>query len=92
VSDIQLVVLSIFSVSDILSDTQVPISDEFGSPEDPDVSADPPRIWVKGETYPGCSYTRSLGDAAAKKSGVLARPEVSHCSILSMCSISANKE
>jgi len=60
-----------------MKDGRVPISDEFGSPEDPDVSADPPRIWVKGETYPGCSYTRSLGDAAAKKSGVLARPEVS---------------
>jgi hypothetical protein len=68
-------------------DLQVPISDEFGSPEDPDVSADPPRIWVKGETYPGCSYTRSLGDAAAKKSGVLARPEVTNHSILRMHSM-----
>ena len=56
----------------------MPISDYFGEPDNPDVSADPPRVWIKGQTFPGCSYTRSLGDAVAKQMGILATPEVTN--------------
>mmetsp|Transcript_29397 Transcript_29397/g.56444 ORF Transcript_29397/g.56444 Transcript_29397/m.56444 type:complete len:390 (-) Transcript_29397:387-1556(-) len=59
-----------------MKDGKVPISDDFGESDDPDVSADPPRVWIKGQTFPGCSYTRSLGDAVAKQTGILSTPEV----------------
>lgn len=52
------------------------ISDEFGQQDDPAVQADPPRVWFKGKGYPGCVYTRSIGDAIAKQAGVIATPEV----------------
>jgi hypothetical protein len=61
-----------------MKDGKVPISDYFGEPDNPDVSADPPRVWIKGQTFPGCSYTRSLGDAVAKQMGILATPEVTN--------------
>lgn len=38
--------------------------------------ADPPRVWLRGQDHPGCSYTRSLGDALAKKAGVTCDPEI----------------
>ena len=43
---------------------------------DIDVEGDPPRVWAKGECYPGCAFTRSLGDSIADKIGVIANPEM----------------
>lgn len=43
--------------------------------EDAD-SADPPRLWMPDALYPGTAFTRSLGDAAAERIGVIADPEV----------------
>lgn len=56
----------------------VPVSDDFGDGETAENSADPPRVWVRGSSFPGCSYTRSLGDLAAKPWGIIATPDVMH--------------
>ena len=56
-----------------MKDGSVPVSNNFGngngnghSPHSPsentEMNPDPPRVWVKGHNFPGCSYTRSLGD------------------------------
>ena len=37
---------------------------------------DPPRIWIPGQMYPGCAFTRSIGDATGEKVGVFAEPEL----------------
>ena len=39
-------------------------------------SADPPRLWMPDALYPGTAFTRSLGDAAAERIGVIPDPEV----------------
>ena len=36
----------------------------------------PPRVWKKGDNYPGLSMSRTLGDLKAKKYGVIATPEI----------------
>lgn len=54
---------------------ETPISEDFGAPDDPQAMQDPPRVWLKGKGYPGCVYTRSIGDAIAKQAGVCATPE-----------------
>lgn len=41
-----------------------------------DVHGDPPRVWVEGKDYPGCAFTRSLGDYLAEDIGVTAEPEM----------------
>jgi len=41
-----------------------------------DVHGDPPRVWVEGKDYPGCAFTRSLGDYLAEDIGVTADPEM----------------
>ena len=41
----------------------------------------PMRVWVKGEDYPGIATSRSIGDAVAKKIGVIHRPEIQVCEI-----------
>lgn len=41
-----------------------------------DIHGDPPRVWVKGQNYPGTAFTRSLGDRIAKGVGVTAEPEM----------------
>jgi serine/threonine protein phosphatase PrpC len=41
-----------------------------------DDAADPPRLWLPDALYPGTAFTRSLGDAAAERIGVIADPEV----------------
>lgn len=41
-----------------------------------DMEGDPPRIWVKGKDYPGCAFTRSLGDSMSESVGVNAVPEI----------------
>eukprot|EP00937_MAST-01D_sp_MAST-1D-sp2_P004803 g4803.t1 len=48
--------------------------------EDIDYEGDPPRVWAPkpdahGHRYPGCAFTRSLGDRVAEGLGVCARPE-----------------
>mmetsp|Transcript_10771 Transcript_10771/g.14668 ORF Transcript_10771/g.14668 Transcript_10771/m.14668 type:complete len:1045 (+) Transcript_10771:197-3331(+) len=45
----------------------------WGNEEDDD--GDPPRLWTQTGMYPGTAFTRSLGDAAAEKIGVIAEPE-----------------
>lgn len=42
----------------------------------PVFSLDPPRVWDRGLTKPGCCFTRSLGDSFAKTLGVISEPEV----------------
>jgi len=41
-----------------------------------DDAADPPRLWMPDALYPGTAFTRSVGDAAAERIGVIADPEV----------------
>lgn len=41
-----------------------------------DVEGDSPRVWVKGKDYPGCAFTRSLGDSTSESIGVMAVPEI----------------
>ena len=36
---------------------------------------DPPRVWHPTLQYPGCAFTRSIGDYEAKSLGVIAEPE-----------------
>jgi len=36
----------------------------------------PLRVWLHNQSFPGLAMTRSLGDAHAKKAGVIADPEV----------------
>ena len=43
---------------------------------DIDLEGNPPRVWAKGEDYPGCAFTRSIGDSIADKIGVNAEPEM----------------
>ncbi|KAM0954268.1 putative protein-serine/threonine phosphatase [Dioscorea sansibarensis] len=38
--------------------------------------ADPPRLWMPNEPYPGTAFTRSVGDSMAESIGVTAEPEV----------------
>ena len=45
--------------------------------EDPDCEAeDPPRVWSKQGHFPGCAFSRSIGDSVAQKLGVHAEPEM----------------
>lgn len=41
-----------------------------------DLSGDPPRVWEDGKEYPGCAFTRSIGDSVADNCGVIAEPEM----------------
>jgi serine/threonine protein phosphatase PrpC len=42
----------------------------------------PPRIWSSdNEKFPGCGFTRSIGDSIAHSLGVIARPEIFEYSI-----------
>ena len=56
-----------------------PIHENFGDlvlGKDVDYHGDPPRVWVEGKNYPGCAFTRSLGDGLAESIGVTAEPEM----------------
>lgn len=44
--------------------------------EEIDGEGDPPRVFAKGSTGPGCAFTRSIGDFYAEKIGVIATPEL----------------
>ncbi|KAF5950865.1 hypothetical protein HYC85_012858 [Camellia sinensis] len=61
-------------------------ADQVEGLKDPDIQTwgdeeteggDPPRLWVQNGMYPGTAFTRSVGDSAAEKIGVVAVPEVS---------------
>ena len=41
-----------------------------------DNGGDPPRVWAPGKSFPGCAFTRSIGDSAAEGIGVFAEPEL----------------
>ena len=41
-----------------------------------DLHGDPPRVWKEGKNYPGCAFTRSLGDTLGESIGVFAEPEM----------------
>jgi len=50
-----------------------------------DVDGNPPRIWLQEADYPGCAFTRSLGDAVADTIGVFAEPEMFTTELKSDC-------
>ncbi|KAL7220585.1 hypothetical protein ACSBR2_013464 [Camellia fascicularis] len=61
-------------------------ADQVEGLKDPDIQTwgdeeteggDPPRLWVQNGMYPGTAFTRSVGDSAAEKIGVVSVPEVS---------------
>lgn len=68
--------------ADVLSCDQkeglVPVHEDWGINlgEDVDTAGDPPRVWERGQDYPGCAFTRSIGDAIAEGIGVTAQPEL----------------
>lgn len=35
-----------------------------------------PRVWAPGKSFPGCAFTRSIGDSVAEGIGVTAEPEL----------------
>mmetsp|Transcript_49196 Transcript_49196/g.81695 ORF Transcript_49196/g.81695 Transcript_49196/m.81695 type:complete len:1065 (-) Transcript_49196:122-3316(-) len=41
-----------------------------------DNGGDPPRVWAPGKSFPGCAFTRSIGDSVAEGIGVFAEPEL----------------
>ena len=41
--------------------------------EELDNGGDPPRVWAPGKSFPGCAFTRSIGDHVAEGIGVTAR-------------------
>jgi len=49
-------------------------SDNLGNVIDED--GDPPRLWHRDGEYPGCAFTRSIGDSLAESIGVFAEPEL----------------
>ena len=48
----------------------------YSDDEDDDDDDIPYRVWAKGETYPGISMSRSIGDMDAKKVGVIPNPQI----------------
>jgi serine/threonine protein phosphatase PrpC len=52
-------------------DGMVPVNENW------DDSQAPPRIWsAEDDKFPGCGFTRSIGDSVAHSLGVTARPEI----------------
>ena len=54
---------------------ETPLSEDFGQ-ESIEAADDPPRVFRNGASYPGCAFTRSLGDTTGKQLGVCATPEL----------------
>ena len=44
--------------------------------EELDNGGDPPRVWAPGKSFPGCAFTRSIGDSVAESIGVTSEPEL----------------
>ena len=53
---------------------EVPLSEDFGE-ETIEAADDPPRVFKNKKHYPGCAFTRSLGDTIGKSLGISAKPE-----------------
>jgi serine/threonine protein phosphatase PrpC len=56
-----------------------PMHDDWGDMvhgEIVNIKGDPPRVWVKGNDFPGSAFTRSIGDRVAENIGVIADPEI----------------
>ena len=53
---------------------EVPFSEDFGE-ETIEAADDPPRVFKNKKHYPGCAFTRCLGDTIGKSLGVSAKPE-----------------
>jgi serine/threonine protein phosphatase PrpC len=54
--------------------------EDFGDGEpgsDDEYCDDPPRVFMAGYRFPGCAFTRSIGDTVGKALGVSAIPEMS---------------
>eukprot|EP00937_MAST-01D_sp_MAST-1D-sp2_P000194 g194.t1 len=47
--------------------------------EEIDTSGDPPRVWAEDGDYPGTTFTRSIGDSASERLGLVADPELESC-------------
>jgi len=60
---------------DQLEGLKDPDTECWGTEEEDD--GDPPRLWAHNGMYPGTAFTRSIGDSAAERIGVMAEPEVS---------------
>lgn len=60
---------------DQLEGLKDPNTECWGTEEEDD--GDPPRLWAHNGMYPGTAFTRSIGDMAAERIGVVADPEVS---------------
>jgi serine/threonine protein phosphatase PrpC len=60
-------------------DGTIPFHENWGVNlgEETDDSGDPPRVWAPGQSYPGCAFTRSIGDAVGEELGVTPEPEIS---------------
>jgi cGMP-dependent protein kinase len=58
---------------------EVPVHDDWDCAlgEVLDDTGDPPRLWEGENEYPGCAFTRSLGDQVAESVGCIPTPEVS---------------
>ena len=59
---------------------ETPSHEEFGDGEpgsDDEYCDDPPRVFMSGYRFPGCAFTRSIGDTVGKALGVSATPEMS---------------
>ena len=61
----------------VLGETEA--HEDFGDGEpgsDDEYCHDPPRVFMEGCRFPGCAFTRSIGDTVAKGLGVSATPEM----------------
>ena len=59
---------------------ETPSHEDFGDGEpgsDDEYCDDPPRVFMAGYRFPGCAFTRSIGDTVGKALGVSATPEMS---------------
>ena len=59
---------------------ETPSHEDFGDGEpgsDDEYCDDPPRVFMSGYRFPGCAFTRSIGDTVGKAVGVSATPEMS---------------
>ena len=61
----------------VLGETEA--HEDFGDGEpgsDDEYCHDPPRVFMEGCRFPGCAFTRSIGDTVAKGLGVSATSEM----------------
>lgn len=63
---------------------ETPVTEDFGE-ESIEAAADPPRVYMKDQNIAGTAFTRSLGDAVAKETGVIADPEIYSFQLDKMC-------